>query len=255
MSAKEQRRQKKLARKRTKELSEKKSRAREKNSLQSVAGQMKAASAGAVERCLISSDLVESSQKLGTVMITRRMADGRVGCARFLIDGLCLGVKRAEGFACYPGQVTEILEQIGEVESMRPASPAAARKLVEAAIAFAHQFDLEPCANYAKVSAVWGDIDPAACETEFHFGNDQGNPIFVAGPHDTMADTARITAKLEATAGDGNYDVDYEAMLTERFGGNEFDGDDWTDDPELDVDIDEDVVDAVDVQPTNLDSP
>lgn len=250
MSAKEQRRQKKLARKRSKELLEKKVRAREKNSLKSVAGQMKAASAGAVAGCWISSDLVESSQKLGTVMLTRRMADGRVGCARFLIDGLCLGVKLADGFTCYPGQVTELLEQIGEAESMQPASPEAARKLVEAAIDYARRFDLPPCANYAKVAAIWGDIDPAACDTEFHFGDDRGNPIFVAGPNDTMADTSRIMAKLESTAGDGNYDVDYEAMLDERY-----DGDGWADDPELDVDIDEDVVDALKVQPANLDSP
>jgi hypothetical protein len=153
-----------------------------------------------------------------------------------------LGVKQAEGFACYPGQVTELVEKIGEVETLRPASPAAARKLVESAIDFARQFDLQPCASYAKVAVIWGDINPETCDTEFHFGDDRGAPVFIAGPHDTMEGAAKIMAKLNSTAGEGNYEVDYEAMIADRLEGS-----DWTDDPELDVDIDEDVIDAAGV--------
>ena len=128
MPTKEQRRQKKLAKKRSKEVSEKKARARQKNSLQSVAGQMKAASTGEIDRCFISSTLLNPELRLGTVMISRRMSDGRLGCARILVDGMCLGVKNAHGLILYPAQMTEMLDNYRRYESRHSGFTAGGRK-------------------------------------------------------------------------------------------------------------------------------
>ncbi len=240
MSTKEQRRQKKLGKKRSKELSEKKSRARQKNSLQSVAGQMKAASDGAIDRCLVSQNLLDPQQRFGSVWISRFMSDGRVGCGRFLVDGMCLGVKQAVGFVCFPAQLSEMIEKCNQVEELRSVAPATARKLVEGSIEYAQQFDLQPCAEYQKVRVIWGDIDPQQSATEFQFGGDDGKPRFIMGPNDTMATAHKILSKLESSAGEGNFDIDYEVV----FDAENAQQADWTSDPELDVDIDDDVIDS-----------
>ena len=100
MSAKEQRRQKKLAKKRSKEIAQKKAVAREKNFLQSFAGQVQAASNGPIERCMIGESLLDASERFGSVLISRKMPDGRVMFVRYLIDGMCMGIKDADAGAC-----------------------------------------------------------------------------------------------------------------------------------------------------------
>jgi hypothetical protein len=242
MSAKEQRRQKKLAKKRSKEMLKKKEAAREKNAIQSFAGQVLSASAGSIERCMISKSLLDPDQKFGSVLISRKIPDGRVFFVRLLIDGLCLGVKDADAEVCYPSVLSEMLDRMSDVDPLQIAIPSAARKLVESAVAFAGQFGFQPHALYEKTRPIWNGIDAAECATEFEFGN-AGKPHFLAGPYDSAATIASVMIKLEEAVGEGNYDFTVDA------GGGIDDGlydpsDDYSpliDDSELDVDIDEDV--------------
>ncbi|KAA1260333.1 hypothetical protein LF1_28720 [Rubripirellula obstinata] len=242
MSAKEQKRQKKLAKKRSKELAKKKEEARAKNALQSLSGQLVSASSGAIERCLISESLLDPDQKFGSVLISRKLQDGRVLFVRLLIDGMCLGVKDVDAKACFPSMLSEMLDRMAEVDAMQDAIPSAARKLVESAVAFADQFGFKPHDLYLKTMPIWNDIDASLCETEFLFGND-GKPHFISGPYDTATTIAATMMQLEESVGEGNYD------FTIENGGGMNDGmydpsDDYSpmiDDSELDVGIDEDV--------------
>lgn len=242
MSAKEQRRQKKLAKKRSKELTKKKEEARAKNALQSLSGQVLVASSGAIERCLISESLLDPDQKFGSVLISRKMHDGRVLFVRLLIDGMCLGVKDADAEVCFPSVLSEMLDRMSEVDAMQDAIPSAARKLVESVVAFAGQFGFEPHDLYEKTRPIWGDINASQCETDFVFGN-EGKPHFISGPYDSAATIASTVVKLNDSVGEGNYD-----FTVEQGGGMEDEmydhSDDYSpliDDSELDVDIDEDV--------------
>lgn len=241
MSTKEQRRQKKLAKKRSKQVIERKQRARERGVLQSLAGQIKAASTGAIEHCLISDEALDPTRRLGTVWISRRMPDRRLACVRFLVDGMCLGVKDLHGFCCFPADLVEMLERTGEVETLRSATPPRARKLVESAIAYAEQFDLHPPADYRKVAAIWGDIDAGQCKEEFRFGGDDGKPHYINGPYDSELFQKRVMQSLERTAGEGNFYFTFMGRLNSLADVDEFIA---LDDPELDVDIDDDVIDA-----------
>lgn len=236
MPSNEQRRQKKLAKKRTKERAAKKQQARQKNQLQSFAGKFQLACEGRLDRCLISQHLFQDEQKMGTVMLTRRMPDGRLGCVRFLVDAMCLGVKSSDAHFVFPTQLSEMLAHLSETDELRDASPPVARKLIEDAIAYARQFGLEPCASYHKHEPIWGDIDASECETEFHFGDEDGQPFYTAGPHETRAEADRIIKQLETAVGVGNFcaiGVPEDSPTSVA----------W-DDPELDVDIDEDVDDT-----------
>ncbi|MDA8744547.1 hypothetical protein N9N28_07940 [Rubripirellula amarantea] len=237
MSANEQKRQKKLAKKRSKELARKKEVARQKNSLQSLAGKIKAAAEQPIDRCFASENLFNEQDRFGTVFISRRMADGQLACVRLLIDGLCLGVKHADAIVCFPTEANELIDRIKRTEDMRVTSPPAARKLVEGAIEFAQQFGFEPHPQYAKFLPIWNGVDASECMTEFEFGRD-GKPVYISGPDDTPESASRIAMQLAERAGEGNFEMDYDAAY--RLGDLESDSD-WVDDPELDVDIDEDV--------------
>ena len=244
MSTKEQRRQKKLAKKKSKEIARRKVMAREKNAMQSLAGQMKAAAAGPIDLCLISEGNFNTNHKLGTVYISRKLRDGRIVAVKFLIDGMCLGVKDIAPLVIFPADQKDILEQMHEAESFQSASPERARKYVESAIAYARQFGLGPHSDYVKVEAIWGNIDADACDEEFVFGDEEGKPRYVNGPFDSSLFQRQVLEKLQTHAGDGNYNYDFMGSMSngespEGIEMEEFDS--WYDDPELDVDIDQDV--------------
>ena len=241
MPTKEQRRQKKLAKKRSKEVSEKKARARQKNSLQSVAGQMKAASTGEIDRCFISSTLLDPELRLGTVMISRRMSDGRLGCARILVDGMCLGVKNALGLVLYPAHMTEMLDNYWKYESLRATPPADARKLVEGAIEYAGKYGFEASPEYQKIESIWGDIDPQDSSADFQFGDEDGKPVYVVDKSDSKHFQDKVVATLKASVGEGNFGVNLEAI----FDSTDDEDGDWTSDPELDLDIDQDLIEEL----------
>ena len=206
---------------------------------------MKAASGGPVDRCFISDGLTDSADKFGSVFISRKMRDGRIAFVKFLVDGLCLGVKDVAAFVCFPADQSRIVEQMSESESMAEASPAKARSLVEGAIAFAQQFEIEPHADYRKVEPIWGDIDKSEFSEEFEFGDEEGKPRYVNGPYDSVMFQQQIREKLQTHAGEGNYNI---VTMMSDLGRSPYesfsDGEDWSDDPELDADIDEDVVDG-----------
>lgn len=240
MSTKEQRRQKKLSKKRSKDVLKRKEQARERNSLQSLAGQIKAASVGTFEHCMISDEVFEADRKLGTVWISRRMPDRRLACVRFLIDGMCLGVKDLHAFTAFPADVNEMLEKAQRVESIRTAKPERAFKLVNSAIEYAEQFDLHPPADYRKVSPIWNGVDADQCTEEFRFGGEGGKPHYINGPHDSQLFQSRVIETLERTAGKGNYNFTFLGSSQSLLGNEDYIP---LDDPELDIDVDEDVGD------------
>ncbi|WP_146457111.1 hypothetical protein [Rubripirellula tenax] len=202
--------------------------------MQSFAGRFDAALTGPIDRCMVSEALFNSPTKFGSLLVSRRMPDGRLCVVRMLIDGLCLGVKSVHPMFCYPAQLTELVEN--GPEDIISITPQAAKKLVEQAIDFAAKFGIEPAPGYRKVAAVFDGIDASECKSDFEFGRD-GQPVFIAGPHDTDQRIGEITDKLSASVGEGNYTVEYD----EAYGlDDELAGTSWTDDPELDADIDAD---------------
>jgi hypothetical protein len=184
---------------------------------------------------MIGDGVLDPIRRLGSVLISRRMPDRRLACVRYLIDAMCLGVKDIYAFTCFPADMSEWVEKLGNVETLRSVPPERARKLVESAVAYAEQFDLHPPADYHKVAPIWGQIDADQCSEEFAFGDKEGKPNYINGPHDSAFFQARVIEALERTAGKDNFNFTFLG----RYGSND---ESFYDDPELDVDIDEDVV-------------
>lgn len=145
------------------------------------------------------------SEGIGSVVLSRELPNSHVAFAVFLVDRYCLGVKDAWGEVVASSAYEErIVRGVGRTGTPETFSPEALRKLVEDAVAYAEALGLPPHADYHRVKAIFGDIDAGACPDEFEFGDD-GQPFFVAGPHDTPVRCRRILTALEKCCGVGNF--------------------------------------------------
>lgn len=164
----------------------------------SLSHRVSAAASAPVWRCLINAALFEVG--IGNVFFARQLPSGMVAGAFFLVDVHCLGVKDAfyrEGDAT---KFEESLRSLGEMEDLRDADPALARKLVNEAAAYAADLGLPSSADFRVVEALFGDVDATACTDTFDFGKD-GKPLFVAGPKDSPARIRQVVGTLERRLG------------------------------------------------------
>jgi len=203
MAKSEQHRQKKLAKKRTKELRQKQELARRNQAMKSLVGQMQWASQYPVYQCYVS-DTIFDTQGMGPIYLSRKLSDGRIAFMFLLIDSNCLGIKDAGGKFCTPGEFAEYISGMKETGQLTSCSASYARKLTEDVIAYSESIGFSPHPDYRRVSALWGDIDSSECDEEFTFGQD-GQPFYMSGPFDDKARQSFIYRRLCQTVGEGNF--------------------------------------------------
>ena len=152
-----------------------------------------AAQRGPVERCRMAVDLFEMG--IGSIFFSRRAGDGTLVTAVFLIDVYCLGVK--DSFVM-TASVSELEERLAEQpQQYAEVAPACARKLLLGAVAYARGLGIPPHKDYAKLERLFGDVDPGECDTVFEYGRD-GRPLFIPGPHDGPGLIRRVNQALES---------------------------------------------------------
>ncbi len=168
----------------------------------SLVGRIRVAAKGSVVRCIMSSTLFEIG--IGHVIVARALPSGLLGCAYFLVDVFCLGVK--DVFYAEIGQ-TELRSRLAEqddVQSFIDIEPAHARKLIRDAAAYAGGLGLSVAKDTPIIEAIFGDIDAGACTETFTFGKD-GKPFFVSGPNDTPARIRAISQSLNKSQSTGGW--------------------------------------------------
>lgn len=208
----------------------------------SLASQMRDAAEHPIIESWATQDLWDSG--IGYVLLARRIPRQFVASTLFLVDRYCLGVKdviaHVRGGAAYEEWMSQKIRPRFRRE---PLTPAAVRKLVEGAVAYATALGLPPHADYSKAKLIFGDIDAAACPDVFEYGQD-GKPFFCAGPYDTPEKCRRILAALEKSCGPGGYH--YLLPLTGSDQVQMLDDDqmDFDDEDEFLDEADEQVIDA-----------
>lgn len=143
---------------------------------------------------------------MGHVLLSRRLPDGKVAVALFLIDRYCLGVKnaiwRVVGKSEYDGGILKRLYGTGNRIDL---APEFARKIVEGAVQYAESLGFPPHSDYHKAKRIFGRIDAAATDEEIAFGKD-GRPMFISGPNDSERQIRQILATLQSSCGEGNFE-------------------------------------------------
>ena len=141
---------------------------------------------------------------LGSVVIARKLPNGRIAFGMFLVDAFCLGVKDADFNIVSREDFNDYIDRAAGLHGLPRDDPARARKLVEDAIAYARDLGFNPHRDFRDAEAIFGDIDTDECRESFVFGRD-GKPLFVAGPYDSPGKIRRIMAKLKDACGEDGY--------------------------------------------------
>ncbi len=203
MAKSEQQRQKKLAKKRSKELRDRQLKAQRSQALKSVSGQMQWASQFPVFKCCVGQSIFDDTG-IGAIFLSRKLNDGRIALIYLLLDRRCLGVKDAGWRICTVGEFEGLLEGMNETNHFVSVEPSYAKKLTDQAIEYAESIGFSPHPEYRRVSPLWGDIDSSECREDFTFGVD-GKPYYFAGPMDDAARQTFIFNRLCQTVGEGNF--------------------------------------------------
>ena len=150
-----------------------------------------------IHECLVAESLFDIG--IGDVIVSRKMPNGFIGAAFFLVDVFCLGVKDAFYDVLSPAEYDFRLSGL-QHETFRAIDPTCARKLVEGAEAYARDLGFPPHADYQRARQIFGDLDVTACPTHYVFGRD-GKPFFMSSPYDTPARCRRIIDTLTRRCG------------------------------------------------------
>ncbi len=150
--------------------------------------------------------LTKNWQKPGElvqILVARRSATGQVATGSFLVDLACLGVKSA--FASLFNSTMEyrqLRDGMTARQAMAPADLNLVAKIIREGVRYADSLGFKPDPDYRDALIVLGSADPDACATPIPLGGEDGQPLFIAGPHD---DVGKIMRQLDKAVGPGNY--------------------------------------------------
>jgi hypothetical protein len=138
---------------------------------------------------------------LTPVIVARQQSPDKVIFGSFLVDLYCLGVKDVYSNGDF------LLKRFqGNLPKMCMGEPELcdvgfAHELIYGAIDYARRYGFEPHPDFKPSSQILDPPGTHPLKKKINFGRD-GKPFFVAGPHDNVK---AIIAKLNQTAGEGNY--------------------------------------------------
>jgi hypothetical protein len=142
---------------------------------------------------------------IGWVLLSRTLPNGLIAVVVFLVDRYCLGVKNAMAdIVNHSTYESQLVRKMRSQFSSREVSPATARKVVEAAVAYARDLGLAPHPDYHKAKLLFGSIDPSESTEEMEFGKD-GKPLFIPGPDETPQRSQQIISILTNRCGHGGF--------------------------------------------------
>lgn len=154
--------------------------------------------------CLVNTGWEKS--KMVHVVVARRHPNGNLTACFYLVDLMCLGVK--DSFYMFNIPIHEYKEKIkiiGEGLDMRPVSYELAHNIVFASLEFAEEFGFSPHKDFTSITCFMLEEDTDNIELlEIECGFD-GKPAYIRSPFDNQAKVNNIIARLEKTAGPGNY--------------------------------------------------
>lgn len=131
--------------------------------------------------CIIGGELEKGG--MASVLVSRRLPDGAIAWAMFLVDSYFLGIKDSYTNIDSPGDYSDRLDDWIRKQSDHSA-PADARKLIEEAAEYGRSNGSPPRGNYRKAFAIFTGIDAADATRTFEFGKD-GKPMYISGPFDS----------------------------------------------------------------------
>jgi hypothetical protein len=204
MASRERHRQKRLEKHRAKRVAARKQAARRRSlASPSLATLVRAGAAAPFGPCWVSSNLHADQDRLPpliTVVVTRRLPDGRLLPHVALVDRTCLGVKNA--FVMAPANDAETEYRVGTIgergDALERCEPLVAQSIVYHALDYARSLGFEPQRDFQE--SLFGPRPSELLDTPLARPE---RPYYVAGPDD---DAARVLRQLEAVGGPNSFE-------------------------------------------------
>jgi hypothetical protein len=224
----ESKRQKRLAKQKTKRNEKRHAHIRLKN--MGLAERLARFETAPILDCLVNEEFEDKG--MASLLISRKAASGEVAMGIFLVDTYCLGVKDCFGLIANVAEYGERLESFRK-QGVRPIDPPSARRLVEDAVAYAASFGLAAYADFRKIRPILDGIDPELAREIFPMGKN-GKPMFMPGPSQSVEETRRIKSLLDKHCGPEGYKFMIPALelasLASRLNHDAFDDMDFDED-------------------------
>lgn len=159
-----------------------------------------------IHECLVPTPLFEVG--IGSLLWARRAQEGKIAVSAFVVDVFCLGVKNAMFHYMseqrYENEMKPELLQMYEDAQLERLHPSCARKLIEGAVDYAADLGFSAHRDYRNARGIFGDADASACPTRFDYGY-EGQPFYIRGPNESIAQANRIVKQLAKRCGDGHF--------------------------------------------------
>jgi len=164
-----------------------------------------------IEGCLIRKNIF--SEGIGTAIVSRKMPNSRLGIGVFLLDVWCLGVKNTYFSVLSEDEYADRIKEINVHETLENIHPSCARKLIEQCINYSDGLGFKPHKDFKISRPLLDDIDLTVCPIQYSFGKD-GKPFYVSGPNENLNQSNKIIRTLLQHCGEGNFD--YLMSVTEE---------------------------------------
>lgn len=138
---------------------------------------------------------------LGNLIVARKMPDGQLACAVFLVDVYCLGVKNALWKILGQSEFHALCRKLDANGRLVEVTPEYFAKLVYRAADFGQSLGFPPHPDFRHAQRLLAGIDPSQCPDEFEFGQ-EGRPLYIRGPAETIDEARIIAARVQALGGD-----------------------------------------------------
>jgi len=156
-----------------------------------------------IKDCRIRKDII--TEGIGTVIVSREMPNSRLGIGVFLLDVWCLGVKNTYFSVLSEDEYTDRIKEISVHETLENIHPSCARKLIEQCVNFSDGLGFMPHKDFKISRQLLTDIDPTVCPIKYTFGKD-GKPFYISGPNENLNQSKRIINSLLQHCGEGNFE-------------------------------------------------
>ena len=125
-----------------------------------------------------------------------------------MVDVFCLGVKNAffklTSEQDYHNKVKPRLAETHEGQQFENTHPSYVREIVKGAVDYAGALGFSYHLDYKNARDIFGDIDAGACPVKYDFGQ-EGKPMYIRGPNESISEARRIVAQLDRRCGEGNF--------------------------------------------------
>ena len=174
--------------------------------------------------------------KVANIVIARKHTNGNFTIGFFMVDLLCLGIKDSHfKFNISDINYTELLQLYAGQLKVKKTNYTLVHNIILAGLEFAKDYGFKPHKDFDSIMQYFLEEDTDNIELiEIECGeNDQ--PVYVQGPYEDENAVTMIVAKLDKTAGKGNYKIIRQASNSLR---SEYEDRDDKEDFEIENDFD-----------------